>query len=401
MNSIKRNNSLRFEITLVITTLIVAISFAITSWHYFRAKSDYRQQLRSHLEEMAGSVARCIDADQHAKLRKPEDMETEVYSNLYLKLLNLKEGFKNVRYIYTMRLVDNKVYYVIDADNNPENAIALGEEYDGTDESFLNTVSNLRRPASDENFTKDRWGTWLSGYAPIITSEEVADGFVGVDIAADHVIEKENALLRTAVMQLLASLLIAIICGQVVGNFFATPIERMILRMKRIRQGHFEGKLATAGSDELGELTDQINLVSAKVSGQIESLEKKLEIEKQRAENCQTQTSKILDLLRHSATPFLLLKHLTVVDCNQAAIELFKTTHRINLISRQWSELSAEASGDTHLLENIGAPFLWTFFDLTGEPFPHLIELSKFGKENETMILVCFVKYAESNGQTT
>ncbi len=369
------------------------ISLSITVLHYIRNKNEYRIQLRTHLEEMANSVARCIDADLHAKLQKPEDMESETYSNLYIKLLDFKEAFKDIRYIYTMRVVDNKIIYVVDADNNPESAIPLGEEYDGTSEELLRTVSNLRKPASDKDFTTDRWGTWLSGYAPIITSEEKYDGFVGVDMTASSVREKERALLRVATLQLLAALFFAIICGQVVGNFFASPIEGMIGRLKRMRQGNFQESIESAHQDELGELSDQINLMSENVGTYIEKLEHELEVEKEKTTACHA----ILELLRHSSTPYLLLKEMTVIDCNQAAVELFKTSHRMNIITRPWAELSAGASGDNDITKKLGIPFLWKFFDLAGEPFPHLIELSSIDIEGHgACFLVCFVKYSET-----
>lgn len=394
-----RTSSIRYEITLALTIIIVIISFTFTGLHYYRAKSEYRSQLRLHLEEMANSVAKCIDADIHAKLKEPADMESEAYSNLYIKLLDFKKAFKDIRYIYTMRVTGDKVTYVIDADENIDEAMPLGALYDDADAAFLKTVKDMRKPASDKDFTRDKWGTWLSGYAPIITSDEKYDAFIGVDMAASNVIAKEKMLLKSATLQLLVALFVAIACGQVLGAFISAPIESIIVRIKRMKHGNFSDVVTSTNTDEIGELSDQLNLMSEKVGSYIEKLETELQNEREKTEDVIKQSHQVLDLLRHSNTAFILLKDLTVIDCNLAALNLFKASHRINLLTRTWSELSAEASGDRKLEEKIGTPIPWNFFDLAGEPFSHLIELTYFSDE----LLVCFVTYSDNsnNGLNT
>lgn len=386
-----RTSSIRHEITLAITLLIIGISFALTILQYYRAKNDYREQLRRHLEEMAGSVAVCIDPDKHARLKASSDMETEIYSDMYIKLLDFKNSFKDIRYIYTMREKNNKLYYVIDADDDLEGAQKIGDEYTEADQNLISSVTNLRTPTSDKDFTKDRWGTWLSGYAPIITSEDKVDGFVGVDMAASNVISKEKELIKTSTIQLFFSLIFALVFGQLMGSLIATPIENLISRIKRMRHGNFTEVVDTAYTNEIGELTDQLNLMSEKMGHVIDDLQEKLEEEKSKTEEATKQGHQLLAVMHHSCAPFLLLENKIVVDCNVAAVKIFKGTHRINLLTRPWSDLSAEGSADQEIENKVGETLRWSFFDLHGEPFSHLIELTTFKEGDHDRLLVTFI----------
>lgn len=44
-------------------------------------------------------------------------------------------------------------------------------------------------PNVDDEFTEDKWGVWLSGYAPIYNSHAQAVAIVGLDVSARSVIQ--------------------------------------------------------------------------------------------------------------------------------------------------------------------------------------------------------------------
>ena len=70
----------------------------------------------------------------------------------------------------------------------------------------------------DESFCTDRWGTWLSGYAPFYGPDGRREGVLGMDIAAAGVIAREQQFLPAAVAVLAVTVPVASLVGWLLGG---------------------------------------------------------------------------------------------------------------------------------------------------------------------------------------
>ena len=89
-----------------------------------------------------------------------------------------------------MRQNGSAVEFVVDADYGIEpDAAIIGEIYP----NFApNLLKGFLQPSTGTEFITDKWGTTLSGYAPIRDGSGGVVGLVGVDMDSHKVIEKQQ-----------------------------------------------------------------------------------------------------------------------------------------------------------------------------------------------------------------
>ncbi|NLW43579.1 MAG: hypothetical protein GXY92_00175 [Syntrophomonadaceae bacterium] len=152
-----------FIILSVITSLIVGYVSYISAYN---AELDLVKQ---NLISLAQSATLLIDGDRHQQI-EPGEEDTAVYQSQRQILQHFQQR-TSVTYVYTLAADENgNLYFVVDAD--PEEPAAIGEEYMSTP----SMVSALQgEAAADEEPSSDRWGTFLSGFAPIYDSQNAQD----------------------------------------------------------------------------------------------------------------------------------------------------------------------------------------------------------------------------------
>ena len=176
---------------LVATVLFVSSLISIAGMRH-TARIAIDQQVRHNLSRMASMTAATIDASAHSTLTDPTQEEGEAYKALNRPLAAAIKGAETVRFIYTLRAVGDDLCFVLDG-------TPIGDtDNDGIeDHSFLMDVYEDPDPAAWEAYHSegiaitrephsDRWGTFLSGFAPIRLEDGTIDGVVGVDISADQ-----------------------------------------------------------------------------------------------------------------------------------------------------------------------------------------------------------------------
>jgi len=128
---------------------------------------------RQELMSLAQICALQVDGEAHEKLQAVSQQNSPEYNGQLGRLADVLERTRNVRYIYTVRQVGNKHYFVLDP-TPPGDA-----DGDGVDDKsyLLDPMEDVAPamikcfetgiPSADAEPFADRWGTWLSAYAPI------------------------------------------------------------------------------------------------------------------------------------------------------------------------------------------------------------------------------------------
>lgn len=87
-------------------------------------------------------------------------------------------------YIYSMTMNENdEVVFVVDTD--PEEPADVLEIYEDTNEELLGAFSGVAQ--GDKEISKDEWGRYMSGYAPIMDQSGKVIGIVGVDFEVSSI----------------------------------------------------------------------------------------------------------------------------------------------------------------------------------------------------------------------
>jgi len=178
-----------------------------------------RTQVRDGLTRTAMTVAALVDGDQHARFVSPEQESTPAYREAVAPLQRVLQARNDIRFLYTMALIDNRARIILDATppgdadhDGVEDHSPLMQPYDTPAPALLDALRTGREQADPEVVT-DRWGKHLSAYAPIRDRLGRQTGVVGVDIRADTYAGRLSAMRRALRTGLFLAALLSIVLG--------------------------------------------------------------------------------------------------------------------------------------------------------------------------------------------
>jgi|APTNR8051073442_1049403.scaffolds.fasta_scaffold01153_4 signal transduction histidine kinase len=213
--------------------LLVAMAFAVPAlaviWNVNRRATHLLEDsIRSQLLAAARSVAAVSDPALHGTLRSPEQAGQPEYLEAIRALDQMKSALDvkgMIRYVYTCVLEGGKVCFVLDptpegdADHDGLNDRAgIMEVYEGASHT-LNRVLQTGVPEVDASPYTDRWGTFLSGYAPIRGSTGNVVAVAGVDMALTDYDLQLSGVWHVSYLSSLGALSLAMVAGVLMGAY--------------------------------------------------------------------------------------------------------------------------------------------------------------------------------------
>jgi len=260
-------NSLKTKLTLSFIVLILLISGLAFFYTFNQTKKALKEQMRSELKAVASAIAVNIDGNIHAGI-KPGDEGTPAFKAIAEVLLKVQKANDHITYIYTMRKTEAGAVFVVDPD--PEEPCAIGEVYDETNDELL---AGFEQPSADNEFVTDKWGTYLSGYAPIRDSLGNSVGLVGVDMSSKDVIARQRFIGNTiyliiGIAILFAGFIILLFSGTIIKD-----VNRLNRIANKISMGDMDVKMDIRRRDEVGDLAESFGRMVASLK--IMMMEKK------------------------------------------------------------------------------------------------------------------------------
>ena len=251
--------SIRTKLHLSITALVLLVSVGANYALCRHAQQSLFQEVRQRLASLAQSVAIQIDASAHNSLSTRKDESTPAYKQIKSVLRKFRDANPDIRYIYTMRPGKRHMVwqFVVDAEEDPELVSHVGDDYKVGD--FPELRAGLSRPSADTEITHDKWGNWVSGYAPIRDKAGRAVGIVGADMSV-HQLAEEMSLLRSVGITCTGlAALFSIILGAVLSKLFLSPIGPFIKRLNTAARGDLDTLVDDRRKDEIGEVAKTFN----------------------------------------------------------------------------------------------------------------------------------------------
>jgi len=239
--------------------------------------------------DLVKNTAREIDGDKHSQL-KIGDENTDNYREIQTILQSVVDENPEIEDIYTMVKSEEGAWlYVVDVYAMTP---GIGEEYDVSE--YPQMQLTFERPIADEEITIDKWGVWLSAYAPIYDEEGTAVAILGMDMDAGNVLAAEKKLRNVITVIFLFAFLFSLIVSILFAKHFTRPINQLKLGTSRIINGDLSHRIDTDRRDEFGELATAFNHMTISLQEHIEKLEeskKKIEEAYQLRENFLKETS--------------------------------------------------------------------------------------------------------------
>jgi diguanylate cyclase (GGDEF)-like protein/PAS domain S-box-containing protein len=168
-----------------LTGLLLAVTLVGGAW-LVDFISGYGEQLeRKRVQALAVTAAASLLPEEVALLHGTrEDIGSEAFAEVRAHLQRIHEVNPDFRFVYLMR-TDAKGQLVFMADAEPENSkdySAPGDIYDGPAEVILQVLKTGTATVQDP--TRDRWGYWVTGLAPVEDRQGRVLALLGMDMNA-------------------------------------------------------------------------------------------------------------------------------------------------------------------------------------------------------------------------
>ncbi|MCX7904813.1 MAG: methyl-accepting chemotaxis protein, partial [Caloramator sp.] len=243
-----------------IIKLIASISFCfliLMLLSYIFVLYSSLTKLQSNAIKTVEFAQKMIDGDKLQRVWESKDMNSQDFKDVKDSLIRAKSN-SDVKFVYTLFVDNDKVYFIVDGAT--EDAASLGEEYVHKKEMTLamnGKISVLKFPI------KDKWGTFVSAYAPVKNSEGKIVGIVAVDMDVS-VLEYINS-------KLIASMIYIFIILFIIAIFFINrysknvvfQIDNALININELSSGNLTVKLDANTKDEIENIikkTDEFRL---------------------------------------------------------------------------------------------------------------------------------------------
>ncbi len=229
--------SLNFSLSTAFICVVVTTSFLIGMATFYGLRSFIREGIRERLRDIVALSVEYIDAEKHAVLQTVDDEEKPEYSELQSVLRRTRDNSKDIRFAYTMRKnADGAIIFVVDAEEKEEDRSKLGEIYEQSTVLMDDALTGKTGVVAEKNFVTDRWGTWLSCYAPIIASDGSVEGILSIDMSAEKVVAYERKYLSTVIWLSLGISFIVALIGLYISGQISKPLTILEQDMERIER---------------------------------------------------------------------------------------------------------------------------------------------------------------------
>lgn len=269
-SSLKMRQKIGLALSLILITAVVMVSLV----SYYRFHRDMLLSYRHRLLASVSLGAMNIDGNIHAALDSPEDEQSEEYLALQDRMRAIRDS-AGLRFAYTLRRDDeNQLVFVVDAEEDPEVVSHLGDVYEDAPATLIDGIHSSTTAFTEEEFSTDEWGTFLSGFAPIHTSDGKIDAFLGVDLPLADFQQACRSFLIAVLILDFALVLPLTLMGVYLGSRISKPLAGAINILEDIAEGEGDltRRLQAVGGDETGEMAHWFNLFVDKIQDLVKQL---------------------------------------------------------------------------------------------------------------------------------
>ncbi|QHQ61412.1 HAMP domain-containing protein [Anaerocolumna sedimenticola] len=235
---------------LVLNFVLLGLILSVTSgiFNYYNNSARMLSDIRQEVTKLASAAALLVDGEQHEKLNSPESASSEEFNAIRTSLQEFmaKTGVNDV---YTLILKGKEqTQFIIDA--AIEEPVAFGEEYEylpAMEISFNGGAS------ADKHITSDKYGSTLSGYAPIWNESGAVVAIIGIDIDAGKINAEKTKLLISIILNTCLNMLVMFVLAIFLSKKIVIPIHQLISRFEELSHsgGDLTKRIEIKTGDEL------------------------------------------------------------------------------------------------------------------------------------------------------
>ncbi|MBM3243354.1 MAG: HD domain-containing protein [Candidatus Omnitrophica bacterium] len=257
--------------------IIFAVFLLSLTTYLVYAVSIKRQteDLRNRILGIVRLASIKIDVDKVSRIKpRLESEDTIVYKEVWNTLEVLRRTDPLIDSVYIMVRSDDPDIFLFLVDSGDKERISAfcGEKYDVSRLNYMK--EGFTKPSVDKKLTVDKWGTFLSGYAPLYDSKGEAIAIICVDVSAESIIMMRMSLAKRFILVLLLGLIISLISGWLIARNLTNPLKILTSGVRDVGKGNLEKNVEISTRDELEELANAFNKMTADLKDSRLKLEK-------------------------------------------------------------------------------------------------------------------------------
>lgn len=245
----------------IIFIALVSIILLITIYFLYQIAFFYqKEEIRNKLLNLAKFSSISISGDKCTQIKPVKESEnTILYKEIKQSLKKIRDIDSLVDNVYLMIKTnkENIWQFIVDSGDRENLSSYCGELYDIS--HFEEMKQAFDMPIVDKKYTKDKWGFWLSGYAPIYNQQGKAVAMVGLDIEAKSVKKMQMMLAKSFLIFFVFGIFLSLLLSWIISKKISRPLNNLILSVKEIEKGNFEKKVNIKTNDEIQDLAITFN----------------------------------------------------------------------------------------------------------------------------------------------
>jgi len=257
------------KIVLLCVGLVLIFSTAMRISAYQTAKSSVEDTMGQSALSIIRSVENKVDAEKFDQLQTADDMNKVYYKELQQKLYDIKE-ISGLKYLYTMRkTAEGKYIYVVDGEV-PDDASKLGAVEEDISDKMLLCFNGQE----SYELNSDQWGSFISGYVPIMNSNGDTIGILAADFEAGYMVDKLKKANHSMLIVQIILVLISIVVTYSFAYFIVHSLKHLQSKMQLVKNGDLTIKMKSNRRDEVGSLSESFQDMVDNMGGMIKNIRK-------------------------------------------------------------------------------------------------------------------------------
>jgi HAMP domain-containing protein len=253
----------QFKLTIAFIILLVTLLVFSTYFTYQRTIAQQKEELRSKILGFAKLASMLIDVNRHSQI-KPEaaSQNTPAYKEIKTVLGKIRDIDPLIDSVYTMVKSDKENIWMFVVDSGDTRGISAycGEPYDVSDIPEMKLA--FSQPGVDKEPMVDKWGVWLSGYAPLLNQQGEAVAIVGMDVSSASIKNMQFILAKRLLWVLILGIVFSWIMSWLLTRSITSPLHKLIIVAREVEKGNFDNKVEVNSKDEIQELAVAFNLMT-------------------------------------------------------------------------------------------------------------------------------------------
>lgn len=245
---------------------VLCISTMILSLGYVYVFNNEESKIRANVKSIVDEAITSINGDKLDKLIKSNSQDSLEYNEILdsMLLFKAKNDMKN---FYTLKKEDDKTaVFLVDA--SPEAAGFL-EKYDMNTEMLEAFNGNVS--VCNEIYT-DKWGTYLSAYAPIKNSSGKIIAIVGVDNDVSIFQDLKDMFFKILIVSIGSAICISVLIVLLFSRRLKKNVAIIESSVQKMGNGDLTERIKISSKDEIEEIGFLLNELREKIGDTLNNI---------------------------------------------------------------------------------------------------------------------------------